>query len=274
MLSQSAALPRKIWQLWLQQDHGPDLATVKDQHTHLISTWKTHNPGWTHHILDNDLAEELVTKEFQLHPDILRAWSMAPIPILQADLLRYLVLYIEGGVYTDLDTECMKGVEEWNINCGGPEGDFELLLGVEYDNVDGQRLPLFPDDIQFATWTIAAKPRSQLLWSVIREIADNLNSLTEEGIERSSLTATLVMELTGPRAFTHALLRTLSEKTGRVVGHADFTLLKKPTVIGGLGVLPVTAFACEQPHSNAGKWTHPDVLVIHKYHHSWGGQIE
>ena len=129
MLSQSAALPRKIWQLWLQQGHGPDLATVKDQHTHLISTWKTHNPGWTHHILDNDLAEELVTKEFQLHPDILRAWSMAPIPILQADLLRYLVLYIEGGVYTDLDTECMKGVEEWNINCGGPEGDFELLLG-------------------------------------------------------------------------------------------------------------------------------------------------
>ena len=81
------------------------------------------------------------------------------------------------------------------------------------------------------------------------------------------------MDLTGSRAFTRALLRALGEKTGRAVEHADFTLLKKPTVIGGLGVLPVTAFACEQPHSNAGKWTHPDVLVIHQYHHSRGGQV-
>ncbi|KAK5454119.1 hypothetical protein LTS15_006119 [Exophiala xenobiotica] len=272
MLGQSAALPRKIWQLWLQQDHGPNLASVKDQHTHLISTWVTHNPSWTHRILDNDSAREFMTKEFHLHRDILRAWSMAHIPILQADLLRYLVLYIEGGVYADLDTECMKGVEEWNVHCGSTAGDFELLVGVEYDNVDGRRLPLFPDNIQFVTWTIAAKPRSQLLWSVICEIADNLNSLTEEGIESSSLTAATVMELTGPRAFTRALLRALGEKTGRAVGHADFTLLKKPTMLGGLGVLPVTAFACEQPHSNAGHWTHPDVLVIHKYHHSWVGQ--
>ncbi|EXJ91983.1 hypothetical protein A1O3_00533 [Capronia epimyces CBS 606.96] len=363
-------IPHKIWQIWLQPaDAGPDsdtaIGTVQSQHAHLTASWTTHNPGWTRRLLDNDSAREFVVREFHAHADIMLAWTTAAaVPILQADLLRYLVLYIEGGVYADLDAECVKGVDEWPVDwTAGPEPyGVELLVGVEYDKIkiaveneidyeidydSHQRLEerqRFPDDMQFATWTIAAKPRSQLLWAVIQEIAHNLNSNTptpagkdkkgeEEEVEldldrtpieprhagslAGSLTESLVMDLTGPRAFTRALFRALTlrlrvdEKTktnpnpdlnlaltptskdnlqsrpegtskdnpqsrpeGASVGHADLTGLTEPKAIGGLVVLPVTAFACEQPHSNAGRWTDPDVLVIHKYHHSWAVQVQ
>lgn len=50
-------------------------------------------------------------------PDFLETYDAYPYPIQRADAFRYLVLFKEGGVYADLDTECLRSFEELASTC-------------------------------------------------------------------------------------------------------------------------------------------------------------
>lgn len=266
--------PRKIWQVW-QTGEASDsnIASVKEVYSQLISSWKSLNPNLEYTLVDNHTADALVRQKFGHIPKFRDTFLCLKHPILRADVLRLLILYAEGGLYTDLDTEAVKPVDNWPIE--NFSDDVELVVGIEYDNIDGTERLEWPDDLQFATWTILAKSHSPILKRVIDEVIDNISeeaAQQQTSIEQLAITADIVLEITGPRAFTRAVLRALSEFSGMQVSHKDFTLLDKPRTLARICVLPVTAFACEQPHSLSGSWRHPAVLVIHKYHHSWKEQ--
>lgn len=54
------------------------------------------------------------------------------LPILRADIARYLLVYTYGGVYADLDTRALRPVEEWRDG----HANVSLIVGVEADAKD------------------------------------------------------------------------------------------------------------------------------------------
>ncbi|RYO18077.1 hypothetical protein AA0111_g10859 [Alternaria arborescens] len=262
--------PQIVWQIWLTTPNGPDAATVKDEHKHLIQTWTEFNPHWTHIMIDEEYANDLIAEHFTAYPQIRRVFDRLQIPIFKADLLRLLVLYVHGGLYSDLDTECIRPVESWDLE--ELSNSTELVVGLEYDNFDKVERQGWSDDIQIATWTIMARAKSKRLLETLLLMIELVSHTMDVYVMAEQLFGEKdddVLDTIGPRGFTRALLKVVSKSEGYQVAHAQLSMLDVPKNFGGVRFLPVTAFACEQPHSRSGRWNDPAVLVTHHYHHSW-----
>jgi mannosyltransferase OCH1-like enzyme len=126
--------PRQIWQIWISPLEGPSLAEIQANNEHMVSTWTSSNPDWAYRMIDSAFAHNLFTEHLNEHPQIREVFDSANLAISRADLLRLLVLYVHGGLYNDLDVECMRPIERWGLGYLDPE--VELVVGIEYDNHD------------------------------------------------------------------------------------------------------------------------------------------
>jgi alpha 1,6-mannosyltransferase len=73
-----------------------------------------------------------VKKTFKSRPEIIEAYLALAIPILKADLLRYLLLFADGGIWRDLHVSC----EDVPIHDWIPaqyRKDASLVVGWELD---------------------------------------------------------------------------------------------------------------------------------------------
>lgn len=93
-------IPKIIHQVWIQ---GQDQLPV------LYHTWqksfKKINPSYDYKLWDDISIKNLLKKHF---PDLLQIYNNLPYVVQKADLARYAILYIYGGVYCDMDSECLK----------------------------------------------------------------------------------------------------------------------------------------------------------------------
>ncbi|GFF31820.1 initiation-specific alpha-1,6-mannosyltransferase, partial [Aspergillus udagawae] len=104
--------PRKIWQIWkvnpLEFD-GRDIEVAR--------SWTVKNPGYRYEVLTDQNDLDYVETNFgplgENRPDIVETYRSLTARIIKADLLRYLVMYIEGGVYADIDVEALRPVERF-----------------------------------------------------------------------------------------------------------------------------------------------------------------
>lgn len=62
--------------------------------------------------MSSDGANAFAQKHYADRPEILEAFLSLKVPVLKSDLLRYMVLESEGGVYSDLDTVAIKPVPD------------------------------------------------------------------------------------------------------------------------------------------------------------------
>jgi hypothetical protein len=69
-----------------------------------IESWKRHHPGWTMMFWNDRMLLEFVAEH---HPDFLPVFCSYSHGVLRADAARYLLLYHFGGVYADIDCECV-----------------------------------------------------------------------------------------------------------------------------------------------------------------------
>jgi hypothetical protein len=107
-------IPKVFHQLWKTHDTPARYAALRE-------TWLRRNPGWKMRLWsDDDLADLVETHYPQLAP-LFHGYRH---PIARADLGRYLVLETFGGVYADLDCECLRPLAPLL------EGR-SLLMGVE-----------------------------------------------------------------------------------------------------------------------------------------------
>lgn len=85
---------------------------------------------------------------------------------MRSDILRYLYLYLEGGVYSDIDTVALKPINDWVP----PEfrDRARLIVGIEYDRRDNDYgWAEIPHWVQFCQWTIAAAPHHPVFISMV-----------------------------------------------------------------------------------------------------------
>lgn len=70
---------------------------------------KEHMPDWKYVLMTDDDNRKFVAKHF---PDFLSHYDKFPHPIQRADAIRYCYLYINGGLYMDLDIKLQKPLDE------------------------------------------------------------------------------------------------------------------------------------------------------------------
>lgn len=92
-------IPKIIHQIWLgDQSKRPDK---------FIQTWKDQNPTWEHKLwTDDNLPEIRCKKQFDLCPSLPG----------KADILRYQLLYDQGGFFIDADSECVNPLDDFLLD--------------------------------------------------------------------------------------------------------------------------------------------------------------
>ena len=205
-------------------------------------------------------------------PDIVYFYKSLTARIIKADLLRYLILYNEGGVYADIDVEALQPVDKF-IPPHFDKADVDLVISVEIDEPNyANHSILGPKSQSFCQWTIMSKPRNPAILRIINNVINWLTEIARQQnvhVSEIQLTFDDVLNGTGPSAFTTAMLSEMKAQTGRrVIEWKTFHNMSEPTLIGRILVLTVEAFAAGQGHSNSHDHNDPRALVKHHYHAS------
>ena len=191
---------------------------------------------------------------------------------MKSDLLRYLILSIEGGVYADIDTVNLKSIGQWV-----PEKyrkDTRVVIGVEFDRLDGPNWVQVHPDLQFCQWTIAASPGHALFSSMVESVISELQVFTKSQqttFSELNVSVSEVMQLTGPAAWTDIVFRQLQQYESDVTSLRNFSGLIEPRLVGDILILPIDGFGMGQPHSDStNDGSIPsDALVRHQFRGSW-----
>ena len=71
---------------------------------HAAMSWINCNPDYSYHFYDDERCRAFIARH--LNKEVLAAFDRVTVGAFKADLWRYCVLFIIGGVYADLDTVC------------------------------------------------------------------------------------------------------------------------------------------------------------------------
>ncbi|WP_158266674.1 glycosyltransferase family 32 protein [Alsobacter soli] len=70
--------------------------------------WIENNPDFVVSLYDDEASRDVVA---EVAPDGLATYDAMPFPVMRADAFRYAVMVRDGGVYADIDMECLRPVE-------------------------------------------------------------------------------------------------------------------------------------------------------------------
>ncbi|CCU75907.1 unnamed protein product [Blumeria hordei] len=262
--------PRKIWQSW-----KIDVLQLEEKELVRARSWTAKNPGYRYEMLtdgnDMDYVEQHFGPAGLNRQDIVHTYRTLQAKIIKADLLRYLIMYVEGGVYADVDVEALRPIdrfipERWN------EKDIDMIVGVEIDMPHYSDHPILgPKSKSFCQWTFVCKPHLPVMMHLIDNIILWLNGLSrKQKVPISDLILDFdeVITGTGPSAFTNAIIADMRKRTGQNIQWDMFHDMIETKLVGGVLVLTVEAFAAGQGHSDSGTHEAKTALVKHHYHAS------
>lgn len=71
-------------------------------------SWMRNHESWSYMFWDDTDCRKLVSKYF---PNFLSVFDAYQYPIQRADAVRYMMMYVYGGIYVDMDIACKKPVD-------------------------------------------------------------------------------------------------------------------------------------------------------------------
>ena len=93
-------IPLNIFQTW----HTLDMPKKMKE---IVELLKKNNPEFTHYLYDDDMCRQFIKDNFD--EDVLYSFDKLKPGAYKADLWRYCVLYIHGGIYLDIKYRCING---------------------------------------------------------------------------------------------------------------------------------------------------------------------
>jgi alpha 1,6-mannosyltransferase len=249
------AIPQKLW-----YKLGPN--GLNDELRRYTDSCITKNPTFETKFVTDGSGDEFVKQYLTSRPDIADNFLAISIPIVKADLFRYLILYEHGGIWNDLDVSCEAPISDWV-----PEqykANASIVVGLEFDVDIWVR--------QFASWTIMARPKSPHLMTVVEDCIEGLlNKAKEHNVGIQDLKLDMIddiVDVSGPRRLTRGIQKSLSKMLSKEVGNDDISHVLEPRLIGDVLVLPDYAFANSMNQQHGDK-KQGQVLVTHHYAGTW-----
>jgi mannosyltransferase OCH1-like enzyme len=266
--------PRKIWQSWMVNPFA-----FEEKNAKVARTWPDMNKDWRYEVLTDGNAMQYVEFHFGPEgfdrPDIVDFYRDVRAQIVKADLLRYMIMYAEGGLYADIDVEALKPMTKF-IPPSHRVEDIDMVIGVEIDEPDWRDHPILgPKSRSFCQWTFMCKPQLPVMMRLIEHIMTWLTEVAKEQnkpISEVDLNFDQIISGTGPSAFTEAIMKEMNilaqKNNQKKVEWDDFHDLIESKVVSRVLVLTVEAFAAGQGHSDSGNHASKPALVKHHYHAS------
>jgi mannosyltransferase OCH1-like enzyme len=266
-----STFPQKIWQTW-----KIDPLDFEERDATVAKTWLDKNPQMRYEVLTD--ANEMSYIEWHFgpngfnRPDIVDFYRNVNLPIIKADMLRYMIMYADGGVYADIDVEALRPFHRFFPE-HYDENEYDLVVGVEIDEPEFKDHPILgPKSRSFCQWTIISRPHQKVFLTLIENIMTWFKGeARKQGvpINEVELDFDQVISGTGPSAFTWAILDDMNTKvTGRKVTWDTFHDIDESKIVGRVLVHDVEAFAAGQGHSDSGNHDSRGALIKHHYHAS------
>lgn len=96
------AIPKLLHQTW-------KTGAIPDRFAKWSKSWGKHNPGWQQILWSDRMLLDFVAQHY---PHLLSTYCSYPSGVQRADAARYMLLHHFGGVYADLDCECIRPFDE------------------------------------------------------------------------------------------------------------------------------------------------------------------
>ena len=224
-------------------------------------SWTRLNPDWTRRLVtDDQMMHYVMQLAVAGVPEALSTYTAMPRFVMRLDFLRYILVYMYGGVWADIDTEAYKPVSDWYEACGGAG----LITGIETDyegyGHDGQWLNR---SLQLAQYVFAAKRGHPLLHQIILDIVHESTV-----IDLADPWPWLPLVLTGPRRWSDNVLQYVSRAADHF-SYRNLSRLEAPVVLDDVCILPLAGFGSGQREPNSPPTTDPGVLAHHFFTGSW-----
>lgn len=147
-------LPKKIFQTFESHE-------VSEKMYCAVQTWIDKNPDWEYYFFDNQARHDFIEEHFPTA--VLEAYETLLPGAYKADLWRYCVLYIHGGIYCDIKQELKISLND------------VIPSDVEFLSIkDSDKNREFSSSIYQAF--ICAKPRHPFLQKVIEVVVDHVQT--------------------------------------------------------------------------------------------------
>ena len=159
--SYNIIIPTNIFQTW----HSKNLPPLMAKSMMLI---KRLNPRFKYFLYDDNDCREFIKTHFK--PDVLDAYNSLIPGAYKADLWRYCVLFIHGGIYLDIKYTPLNGFRFINLT-------------------EKEHLVADIGNINIYNALMVCLPRNQILFKAIRQIVENV---------RNKYYGAGVLEPTGP----------------------------------------------------------------------------
>ena len=104
-------IPKIIWQTY--ESEYKDLPPLALE---CANSWQEKNPDWEYRYISGKERAEFVLNNFG--EEWFKIYESYKINIMKANLWRYLCLYVNGGLYADLDILCQEPIENFfDLSC-------------------------------------------------------------------------------------------------------------------------------------------------------------
>lgn len=165
-------IPKIIWQTY-KENYSKLPSYIVD----VTKTWIDKNKDYQYCYMTDDDIKDFICTDYD--NKVLELFNNVPVGVMKADMFRYLVTLSRGGLYTDLDTECIISSNQWLDNSSS------LVFAPEHD-------------MNFCQWTFAAEANNKILESVVELMIKRLYSPNYNA-------KNFVHYHTGPSLFTEAI---------------------------------------------------------------------
>ena len=195
--NENMAIPKIIHQVW----EGRTEPKMPTRLQILARTWQEQNPNWEYHLWSGREMDELVATHF---PEYLSMYQNFPYNVQRWDTIRYMMLYVYGGIYTDLDTECFQPISPILEN---------VTIGF------GEEPPIHTKPIRIGNAFLVSEKENSAWQTILNEILRNM-------VEKESAIET-VMHSTGPNMINRLFDRLKKENGAYGFPYSQVTPVSK-----------------------------------------------
>lgn len=167
-------IPKIIYQTWYTKN-------IPERIKDIIDNMLSKNKKYQHKLFDDREMEEYIFNNFDERT--IKAFNMLKIGAAKADLWRYLILYKDGGVYLDIDSEITSNLDD-------------LISDDDFAIITRERNPE-----KFVQWCLMFSPNHPILKICIDKCLVNILEKKYSDI----------LKLTGPDVFSESIFEYCSK---------------------------------------------------------------
>lgn len=217
-----------IYQMWKTLNTDTEHNNYPAECNELIQRWRDANTDHEHYLLSLQDAEDQVADSMRpLVPEVIDALRLLPHDRLKFEFLKYLLVYLYGGVYADIDTTNVKPIKHWyNLKTV----ETKVWLGVNSDSNSPDWMDHFSRRLTFGNNIFRSKAYHPLLARLIARITfiiftqkELIKSIDWEAeFKNTDASGSALIQFTG----AYVLTDTAFEYMNHLKNYAFFTSLK------------------------------------------------